>query len=72
MEDPDNNGTTVSFNKPINLFISKRIWLLWYELSIKNLYKLSTFGCSYVFYLKQFNLVSLAKEFTEIIIKLQS
>jgi len=72
MEDPGNNGTTVSLNKPINFFISKRILPLWYELSIKNLYKLSTFGCSYVFYLKQFNLVSLAKEFTEIIIKLQS
>jgi len=49
MEDQDNNVTTVSLNKPINLFISKRVWLLWYELSIQNMYKLSTFGCYYVF-----------------------
>ena len=42
MEDPGNNGTTSSLNKPINLFISKRVWLLWYELSIQNLYKFST------------------------------
>ena len=50
MGDPGNNGTTVGLNKPINLIFSKRVWLLWYELSIQNLYKLSTFICSYVLF----------------------
>ena len=50
MEVPGNNGTTVSLNKPINLFFSKRVLLLWYELLIQNFNRLSTFGCSYVLF----------------------
>jgi len=46
---PDNNGTTVRLNKPINLFFSKVVLLLWHELSIQNFNRLCTFGCSYVF-----------------------
>ena len=50
MEAQVNNVTTVSLNKPINLFFSKRVLLFWHELSIQNLYRLSTFGCSYVLF----------------------
>jgi len=65
MGDLGNNVTTVGLNKPINLFFSKIVLLFWHELSIQNLYRLSTFGCYYVF-LKQFYLVSVAEKFSAI------
>ena len=68
MEAQGNNGATESLNKPKNLFFLKRVWLLWHELSIQNLYRLSKFGFTYVLFFKQFYLVSVAEKFPAIII----
>jgi len=67
MEDPGNNVTTVSLNKPINLFFLKIVLTFWHELSTHNFTYLVHL-IVIMFFLNQLYLVFVAEKYRAIII----